>query len=68
MKLPSAELLGLCFGLSEAALNFALGESCAAYSRRTKRLVPWMYQARSERLDGENLMQFAAVARVHHRG
>jgi hypothetical protein len=43
MNLPSAEMLGSCFGLSEAALNHALGENYAAYSRRTKRLVPWVY-------------------------
>jgi protein-S-isoprenylcysteine O-methyltransferase len=29
--------------VEEAALNRALGESYAAYARRTKRLVPWVY-------------------------
>jgi protein-S-isoprenylcysteine O-methyltransferase len=29
--------------VEEAALNHALGGSYAAYSRRTKRLVPWLY-------------------------
>jgi hypothetical protein len=54
MNLPSAEMLGSCFGLSEAALNCTLGEGYAAYSRRAKGLVPWVYRAWSERLDGEN--------------
>jgi len=29
--------------VEEAALNRALGESYAAYSRRTRRLLPWVY-------------------------
>jgi hypothetical protein len=43
MDLPTAQTLGICYGLSDVALENALDERYAAYARRAKRLVPGVY-------------------------